>query len=121
MLQAVLHGKAGRVEQDGHASISWRELFKTREDLLTAAVFSRFAYLSPPIHQELMGAWLGGNYDLGEFESIDFWPCYEIVKSGGFREVEPDLVMRFTRANGTPTGTGLVITHRIKIPKGPAH
>lgn len=45
MLQAVLHGKAGRVEQ-GDQSLRWRELFKHNEDLLTATFFGRPPYLS---------------------------------------------------------------------------
>ncbi|MDE0565576.1 MULTISPECIES: hypothetical protein [Shewanella] len=41
MLQAIIHGKAGRIDGDKGQSISWREVFKGREDLMTAAVFGR--------------------------------------------------------------------------------
>lgn len=40
MLKAVLHGKAGRIEQDDNESVSWRKLFKSHEDLMTAAVLA---------------------------------------------------------------------------------
>lgn len=40
MLNAIIHGKSGRVNLDGEAtSISWKQLYKKREDLLTAAFF----------------------------------------------------------------------------------
>ncbi|KGJ86835.1 hypothetical protein GAB14E_4662 [Colwellia psychrerythraea] len=35
MLKAVLHGKAGRIEQQGNEAISWRQLLKIYEDLIT--------------------------------------------------------------------------------------
>ena len=46
MLKAVVHGKAGRVDSNGDGvNQSWRQLFKSYEDLLTAAVFTRWGYL----------------------------------------------------------------------------
>lgn len=41
MLQAILHGKARRIGGRLGQSISWCEVFKGREDLMTAAVFGR--------------------------------------------------------------------------------
>ncbi len=41
MLQAILHGKAGRIDGNSGQSISWREVFKGWEDLMMAAVFGR--------------------------------------------------------------------------------
>lgn len=100
MLQAVLHGKAGRIEWDGvEPSVSWRELFKSREDLLSAAVFGRFAYLSDGVQKSLMKRWLCCEDELGAFEAIDFWPSYSLERNDTKRRVEPDIVMRFSKAN----------------------
>ena len=47
MLNAIIYGKAGRMGWDGQKeSLSWRQVFQTREDLLTATFFERFSYLS---------------------------------------------------------------------------
>lgn len=35
MLKTILHGKAGRIENNKDESVSWSQLFKAREDLLT--------------------------------------------------------------------------------------
>ena len=57
MLNAIIHSKAGRIELDhDEKSPSWRQLYKKREDLLTAAFFSRFTYLSGLLqHTRLRG------------------------------------------------------------------
>ncbi|MFV7784200.1 hypothetical protein ACNPKB_04255 [Shewanella marisflavi] len=96
MLQAILHGKAGRIDGRSGQSISWREVFKGREDLMTAAVFGRFAYLSAPVQATLMQRWLGVTEPaFDDFEHIDFWPSYQLVSDGEQRRVEPDVVLNF--------------------------
>lgn len=45
MLVALTNGKAGRVGSEIKAGTSWRDVFRTSEDLLTATVFGRLAYL----------------------------------------------------------------------------
>ena len=45
MLSAILHGKAGRVEGADDEPRSYRDLFRASEDLLTATVLERLAYL----------------------------------------------------------------------------
>ncbi|MFT4929386.1 MAG: hypothetical protein ACI8WB_005519 [Phenylobacterium sp.] len=104
MLQAILQGKAGRIEHDGEASVSWRHLFKTREDLMTAAVFSRFSYLSPEVQKHLLCQWFGFDtvqpkHDFAEFDTIEFWPRFQLSRRGEHCEVEPDIVLRFKRFN----------------------
>ncbi|NRB65244.1 MAG: hypothetical protein HRU40_19880 [Saprospiraceae bacterium] len=104
MLKAILHGKAGRIDQGEQDSVSWGSLFKTREDLMTAAIFSRFSYLSANLQSRLLKYWLGipekdEPYDFLLFEGIEFWPRYKLNNGDKCCEVEPDLVLRFKHFN----------------------
>lgn len=101
MLKAVVHGKAGRIEEKGKSSVSWRTLFKTYEDLMSAAVFSRFSYLSAGAQGYLLQSWLGDSDPFSSFIDIVFWPTYQLKndKPENNVNVEPDLVLRFKDCN----------------------
>ncbi|REL26387.1 hypothetical protein DXX93_07210 [Thalassotalea euphylliae] len=99
MLNAIIHGKAGRIELNSNdESISWRQLYREREDLLTAAFFSRFSYLSELTQHKLFKLWLGSG-DFTEFESIEYWPSYYLDDDSAYehkqKRVEPDLLLQF--------------------------
>ena len=96
MLNAVLHGKAGRVTlDDGKKSISWRQLYKTREDLLTSAFFTRFTYLSAEIQHHLLQSWLSPDEDFTDFKDVEYWPRYDLPEDVNGAYVEPDLLLNF--------------------------
>ncbi|ELB2935341.1 hypothetical protein QNE58_000546 [Vibrio alginolyticus] len=104
MLKAILHGKAGRIEHDGQTSVRWASLFKVREDLLTSTVFERFAYLSESLQFQLLEFFFEGKVTafaeiFGSFITIDYWPRYTFEEKGHTRQVEPDLIIRFEKAN----------------------
>lgn len=94
MLTAILHGKAGRVEIDGHP-ISWRDLFRKREDLLTAVLFGRLPYLSEAAHDAFLSLLVGNEISdqLGQLRDIQFWPKLNSCKER--RYVEPDLIIEY--------------------------
>jgi len=92
MLRAILHGKAGRIDVGSDSSLSWRDLFKEREDLLTGVFFGRFAYLTTQMQREVLGLLIGEREatKAGEVEDVEFWPRL----SGGQRHhVEPDVLI----------------------------
>lgn len=106
MLNAILEGKAGRITLNGEEPQSWRTVFQSYEDLLTAAIWSRINYLSPSAMEHFFSALLGINTEhWGEFESITFWPKYafpdpvdekmKLYLSGQERFAEPDVVIAF--------------------------
>ena len=95
MLQAILHGKAGRIEQDGE-SISWRDAFKRREDLLTAVFFDRVPYLSDSALGALLRFLLGDDnpIDPATFDKLELWPHLKFTKRGHLY-IEPDVLLHF--------------------------
>ncbi|MDH1629679.1 hypothetical protein [Pseudomonas mosselii] len=95
MLTAILHGKAGRVALDGR-SVSWREVFRQREDLLTAVLFGRMPYLSDEAQANVTSLLLGPDIAaaLGPLDDIVFWPKLE---KEGRSFVEPDVVIEYPR------------------------
>lgn len=97
MLQAILQGKAGRVQVNGKIQ-SWRELFRLYEDLLTAVFFGRLHYLSPHALHNILNVLLP-DVDvsvIGELQSIEYWPKHDGVENRSY--VEPDVLMQFTKA-----------------------
>ncbi|RYY22748.1 MAG: hypothetical protein EOP62_22375 [Sphingomonadales bacterium] len=99
MLTTISRGKAGRVAIPGSdESLSWRDVFRRNEDLLTGALFSRMRFLSPHGVQQVMALLLGQAQatTLGDLESIEFWP--RLDKLPGRKWVEPDVLMRFSEA-----------------------
>ena len=101
MLQAILHGKAGRIEQD-EESISWRDAFKRSEDQLTAAFFGRVPYLSDSALGALLRFLLGADnpIDPSTFDKLELWPYLELKPEHADPEkepkhVEPDVILRF--------------------------
>jgi hypothetical protein len=106
VLNAILEGKAGRITLNEGIPQSWRTVFQSYEDLLTAAIWSRINYLSPAAMEHFFSALLGINGESwGAFESINFWPKYvfpnpvdenmKLYFSGQERFAEPDVVITF--------------------------
>jgi len=96
MLTAILHGKAGRVDIGG-PSLSWRSLFRKREDLLTSVLFGRMPYLSDRTHDAFLSALLGQQLagGLGKMSDIQFWP--RLRETEGRKYVEPDVLIEYPR------------------------
>ncbi|UCP13798.1 hypothetical protein KI797_14195 [Aeromonas media] len=95
MLHAILHGKAGRVEQGGQ-SLRWRELFKRNEDLLTATFFGRLPYLSNGAFETVLGCLIGFEQAkrlAPTFIEIELWSRLTEWEERGY--VEPDVILRF--------------------------
>ncbi|ASY80254.1 hypothetical protein BJK05_09680 [Pectobacterium polaris] len=101
MLQAIMQGKAGRVEIEGKAPESWRNVFKKREDLLTAAFWTRIGYLSAESRFLFIREFLGlSESELGEYRQVNFWPRYSLdMKNVDQRSVEPDVILEFEKAD----------------------
>lgn len=96
MLHAILHGKAGRIEQEGE-SLRWRDLFKGSEDLLTATFFGRLPHLSDDALRAVLYFLLGENsLDPSTFQRLDLWP--KLASLQDRRYVEPDVLLRFDDA-----------------------
>lgn len=112
MLKAITHSKAGRVSHNDQKSIRWGDLYKQHEDLMTAAVLGRFAYLSEPVQNRILSSWFStsifedsifkntsfenntneeGQSFFG-FKEILFWPKYRLEDG---RQVEPDVLLVF--------------------------
>ncbi|CAM3187630.1 hypothetical protein VIRA109638_16270 [Vibrio rarus] len=104
MLKAILYGKAGRVEIGQSESVSWLNLYKAREDLLTSTVFERIAYLSEAMRKLIITEWFEFDHrvigiNLGDFLGIDYWPRFAHRHTLGTNTVEPDLILRFSHCN----------------------
>ncbi|MGB0893368.1 MAG: hypothetical protein ACPGUD_03100 [Parashewanella sp.] len=109
MLKAILHGKSGRINGEDNQPVSWSNLFKTREDLLTSTFFERFAYLSINLQKQILTSFFSspetlfrnaiqGLTELGDFISIDYWPHFSLQDENR-KFVEPDLILKFTHAD----------------------
>jgi hypothetical protein len=94
MLTAILHGKAGRVEIDDQV-LSWREVFREREDLLTSVFFGRLRYLSDETQARVLTLLIGQELSdsLGLLQEIEFWPRLKGVE--GRQYVEPDVILHY--------------------------
>ncbi|MGR5412851.1 hypothetical protein ACPV5T_04635 [Vibrio astriarenae] len=104
MLKAILHGKAGRIEHNKDESVSWSQLFKAREDLLTSTIFERFAYLSDEAQHALLMHWFKQHHgtvpaSFGEFIDITYWQRFTHLHDKGSNQVEPDLILHFEHGN----------------------
>ncbi|MBU2983474.1 hypothetical protein KO498_16835 [Lentibacter algarum] len=95
MLHAILSSKAGRLHSS-EDSVRWRDIFKGSEDLITATLFERLAYLSGPTAWALLRAAMGGHGDtfrMAELAELEFWPMWpHKARTMG---VEPDVFLQF--------------------------
>ncbi|MBY3151305.1 hypothetical protein HFO56_02750 [Rhizobium laguerreae] len=98
MLQAVISSKAGRFPvNNGEESVSWRKAFRISEDLLTASVFGRLAYLDDEVLWRIMRRTFGAplpDLRVAELEDIAFWPKWSDAIEDD-RKVEPDVFLDF--------------------------
>lgn len=99
MLKAILRSKAGRVNLPGETGpVSWREVFRYREDLLTAVFFGRLRYLSPTTANNVMALLVGdkATAELGDLKSLELWR--QVDGTNGRDRVEPDVEICFSNA-----------------------
>ncbi|MCS4089428.1 hypothetical protein [Rhizobium sp. BK176] len=98
MLQAVISGKAGKIPNGkSEEKVSWRKVFRISEDLLTASVFGRLAYLDDGILWRILRRTFGAplpDLKVAELEDIAFWPRWTDAIEDE-RNVEPDVFLDF--------------------------
>lgn len=99
MLKAILGGKGRRLPETARPGDSFRSVFRSAEDPLTAAVFSRLVYLEPTDLWDVLSRSTRGALPAGvgpvRLVDVQFWPGWSVTVSGGSMPVEPDLWMRF--------------------------
>ncbi|MDO5612784.1 MAG: hypothetical protein Q4G14_06010 [Paracoccus sp. (in: a-proteobacteria)] len=91
MLNAILRSKSGRLRVGDEISISWRELFRANEDLVSATILERLSYLTPATAWTLLVEAASGQlpfYRTAQLNGIDFWPIW--ATDNRQRGVEPD-------------------------------
>jgi hypothetical protein len=97
MLQAIINGKAGRIPLGVRPGDSWRQAFRASEDLLTASVFGRLAYLDGGVLWEILRRTFGPealpSRRVVEIEQIKFWPTWPEAQGRLGQDVEPDVVL----------------------------
>lgn len=94
MLHAITENKTGRIEVNGK-KVSIRQLFREREDMLTATIFSRLSYLSTPaLHQFFSALIPSTDLSFGNLREVEFWPRFSLE---GHKQnlVEPDVLLNF--------------------------
>lgn len=100
MLSAILNGKGRRLPVSLPAGASLRMAFVQSEDILTATVFERLAYLEGSVLWALLVATFKPRVlperKVAELTGIEFWPTWWPAGEGVGRSVEPDVVMRFS-------------------------
>lgn len=100
MLSAILNGKGRRLPPTVRAGSSLRAAFAKSEDILTATVFERLAYLEGPVLWALLASTFRPRVlpdrKVAELSSIEFWPTWWAPDGGEGRSVEPDVVMRLS-------------------------
>ncbi|WP_018900859.1 hypothetical protein [Rhizobium sp. 2MFCol3.1] len=115
MLQAIVSSKAGRLPVGvGEESVSWRRAFQISEDLLTAAVFGRLAYLEDGVLWRIMRRTFGPplpDLAVAELEDIIFWPRWTDALEAD-REVEPDVFLDF-KLGDPPTSVRLIVEAKL--------
>ncbi len=112
MLIAILDGK-GRTVPDGlKGGDSLRKVFKVSEDLLTATVFERLAYLKGATLWAILRATFRPDIlpprSVATLDAIEFWPRWSKANPTLEQDVEPDVVMRFTVGDPAVTATVIV-------------
>ncbi len=103
MLMAILNNKAGRVDNAHGESVSWREIFKSYEDLLTSTFFERFSYLDDKSQMTILAECFDTtkvslSSVLGDFEKIEYWPRFSLINDQQ-NFVEPDVILCFKKVN----------------------
>ncbi|WP_145976635.1 hypothetical protein [Vibrio nigripulchritudo] len=92
MLRAILGNKSGRISISGE-SVSVREVYKDREDMLTAAIISRVSYLSDKALTNLFRSiFTKSILDFSKLKEVEFWPNFS---SSIQNRVEPDVILHF--------------------------
>ncbi|WP_097522176.1 hypothetical protein [Sinorhizobium sp. BJ1] len=96
MLHAVAGRKAGRL-QSNDGQVSWLAAFRMSEDLLTASVFGRLAYLEGAVLWRILRRTFGSglpDFRVAELSDITFWPVWDdSAETNG--TVEPDVFLDF--------------------------
>jgi len=97
VLHAILNGKAGALPADVSAGDSWRRVYRRAEDLLTATVFERLAYLNgPTLWAILVSTFRSGALPprrVADLLEIEFWPLWQEAATALGQAVEPDVVL----------------------------
>ena len=100
MLSAILNGKGRRLPDGLPPGASLRMAFKRSEDILTATVFERLAYLDGHFLWQILEATFRPKIlptrKLVTLDDVEFWPTWGQARDTIGKAVEPDVVLRLT-------------------------